>query len=41
MHQRLRPARHRFIYPVFAVRLRLSALEQIGHRWFGWIAGGR
>ncbi|WP_062787925.1 DUF1365 domain-containing protein [Aquitalea pelogenes] len=34
MHQRLRPARHRFIYPVFAIRLKLSELEQIGHRWF-------
>ncbi|WP_293765945.1 DUF1365 domain-containing protein [uncultured Aquitalea sp.] len=35
MHQRLRPARHRFLYPVFAVRLRLSALDDIGNAWFG------
>lgn len=35
MHQRLRPAHHRFRYPVFAVRLRLSALDEIGNAWFG------
>lgn len=35
MHQRLRPARHRFLYRVFAVRLRLSALDHIGNAWFG------
>lgn len=35
MHQRLRPARHRFLYPVFAVRLRLSALDRLGNAWFG------
>jgi DUF1365 family protein len=39
MHQRLRPARHRFIYPVFAVRLRLSALEKLATAGSGWIAG--
>lgn len=35
MHQRQRPVRHRFLYPVFAVRLRLSALDKIGNTWFG------
>ena len=35
MHQRLRPAPHRFLYPVFAVRLPLSSLESIGNAWFG------
>ncbi|ASJ24429.1 DUF1365 domain-containing protein [Laribacter hongkongensis] len=35
MHRRLRPVRHRFLYPVFAVRLRLSALDDTGNAWFG------
>jgi DUF1365 family protein len=35
MHLRLRPVVHRFLYPVFAVRLRLSALGQLNSFWFG------
>jgi DUF1365 family protein len=35
MHERLRPHRRRFVYPVFAVRLNLACLAQIGGPWFG------
>lgn len=35
MHERLRPVRHGFVYPVFAVRLRLSTLKQARNTWFG------
>lgn len=35
MHQRLRPVLHRFHYPAFAVRLRLSAWGATRSRWFG------
>ncbi len=34
-HVRLRPTRHSFVYPVFAVRLRLSALQQASNAFFG------
>lgn len=35
MHMRLRPVRHRFVYPVFYVRVDLGRLDEIGSRWFG------
>lgn len=35
MHDRLRPVRNRFVYPVFCVRLDLGRLEQAGNAWFG------
>ncbi|MDF0606025.1 DUF1365 domain-containing protein [Neisseriaceae bacterium TC5R-5] len=35
MHRRLRPALHRFVYPVFCIRVRLAALAQLNSRWFG------
>ena len=35
MHRRLRPVAHRFVYPVFAVRVKLSALERLTGTWFG------
>ncbi len=35
MHQRLRPAQHRFVYPVFYLRLRLDELAQLQSPWFG------
>lgn len=35
MHARLRPAPHRFVYPLFYVRLNLARLEQSHTRWFG------
>ncbi|WP_176648560.1 DUF1365 domain-containing protein [Duganella sp. SG902] len=35
MHARLRPAPHRFAYPLFYVRLNLARLEQCNSRWFG------
>lgn len=34
-HDRLRPVRHSFVYPVFAVRLRLSALNEASNAFFG------
>jgi DUF1365 family protein len=33
LHHRLRPRVHRFRYPVFFLRLPLSALERLGCRW--------
>ncbi|MBM3117263.1 DUF1365 domain-containing protein [Jeongeupia naejangsanensis] len=35
MHARLRPVRHRFVYPVFCIRLNLGQLDAVGNRWFG------
>jgi len=35
MHERLRPVRHRFIYPVFCLRLNLDALPRLQRWWFG------
>ncbi len=35
MHDRLRPRRNRFSYPVFYLRLNISRLEEIRSRWFG------
>ena len=35
MHHRLRPVAHRFVYPVFAVRVKLSALGRLTGTWFG------
>ncbi|OWY28261.1 DUF1365 domain-containing protein [Herbaspirillum robiniae] len=35
MHLRLRPARHRFVYPVFCVRLDLDRTSDAGNAWFG------
>jgi DUF1365 family protein len=35
MHMRLRPVRHRFVYPVFYVRVDLGRLDEIGNGWFG------
>jgi len=35
MHQRLRPVRHRFVYPVFCVRLDLARMAEAGNAWFG------
>ena len=35
MHDRLRPARHRFVYPVFCVRLNIDTLPRLNRWWFG------
>lgn len=35
MHQRLRPVAHRFVYPVFCVRVDLARAAQAGNAWFG------
>lgn len=35
MHERLRPARHRFVYPVFYLRCNLDRLPALRHWWFG------
>ena len=35
MHQRLRPAAHRFVYPVFCVRIDLARAQQARNAWFG------
>jgi DUF1365 family protein len=35
MHARLRPVRHRFIYPVFYVRVDLGRLDEVENAWFG------
>ena len=35
MHDRLRPRRNRFTYPVFYVRLNLAHLQECNSRWFG------
>lgn len=35
MHARLRPAPHRFVYPLFYVRLNLARLDACNSGWFG------
>jgi DUF1365 family protein len=35
MHQRLRPVPHRFVYPVFYVRVNLARLDELNSAWFG------
>jgi len=35
MHQRYRPVVHRFVYPVFCLRLNLAELAGLDNRWFG------
>lgn len=35
MHERLGPARHRFVYPVFCVRCNLARLAALDSWWFG------
>jgi len=35
MHERLRPRRNKFTYPVFFVRLNLARLEEANTSWFG------
>jgi DUF1365 family protein len=35
MHERLRPTRHRFAYPVFCIRCDLSRLAELDSWWFG------
>lgn len=35
MHQRLRPVLHKFVYPVFCVRLDLARLGEASNAWFG------
>lgn len=35
MHERLRPVKHRFVYPVFYVRFNLARLKEIDSPWFG------
>ncbi|MGZ3184615.1 MAG: DUF1365 domain-containing protein [Telluria sp.] len=35
MHLRLRPRRHRFVYPVFYLRVDVARLAQLGSAWFG------
>lgn len=35
VHARLRPALHRFVYPLFYVRLNLARLDECNSRWFG------
>ncbi|MFT0545548.1 DUF1365 domain-containing protein [Allopusillimonas ginsengisoli] len=35
MHERLRPVRNRFVYPIFCVRLNLDQLAQLNSWWFG------
>ena len=34
MHERLRPVRNRFVYPVFCLRLDLAQLGSLRNRWF-------
>ncbi|MCA1324971.1 DUF1365 domain-containing protein [Herbaspirillum sp. alder98] len=35
MHQRLRPVGHRFVYPVFCVRIDLARAHEARNAWFG------
>jgi DUF1365 family protein len=35
MHRRLRPVMHRFVYPVFYLRLNLASMQHEQNRWFG------
>ncbi|TAL81696.1 MAG: DUF1365 domain-containing protein [Candidimonas sp.] len=34
MHERLRPKRNRFVYPVFSVRINLDRLQELNRWWF-------
>jgi len=35
MHERLRPVQHRFVYPVFYVRVNLARLNELNSPWLG------
>ncbi|KAF0813068.1 hypothetical protein IGB42_02468 [Andreprevotia sp. IGB-42] len=35
MHERLRPVRNHFVYPVFYLRVDLARLAELNNRWFG------
>ena len=35
MHQRMRPVPHRFVYPVFYIRVNLARLHELNSFWFG------
>lgn len=35
VHERLRPVQHRFVYPVFCLRLNLARLNELNNTWFG------
>lgn len=35
MHKRMRPVTHRFVYPVFYLRVNVARLNEIKSRWFG------
>jgi DUF1365 family protein len=35
MHERLRPVRHRFVYPVFCIRCDLARLPELQRWWLG------
>jgi len=35
MHERVRPVLHRFVYPVFYVRVNLARLDELNSAWFG------
>ena len=35
MHERVRPVLHRFVYPVFYVRVNLARLPELNSAWFG------
>lgn len=35
MHERLRPVLHRFVYPVFYLRVNLARLNELNSAWFG------
>lgn len=35
MHERMRPVRNRFVYPVFCIRVDLARLHTLDSRWFG------
>ena len=35
MHERVRPVRHRFVYPVFYLRVNLARLHELNSAWFG------
>ncbi|MGL4603467.1 MAG: DUF1365 domain-containing protein [Iodobacter sp.] len=35
VHERMRPVQHRFVYPVFCLRLNLARLNELNSAWFG------
>jgi len=35
MHERVRPVRHRFVYPVFYLRVNLARIDELNSAWFG------